>query len=182
MVTTSINKRLCQHRPTVYTDDESAIQSTIVWLRRRHLAFAVANGVLNRRFSAATVGCCGDGWKLRWVAGEAHNMTENDLSIWIVIFSVHLQQTKISERKLFIFHLGLGPYHRNSSMVNWPLQRIFIAIFNILSFTEHIQRFPMEIMNLGVITEIFISEVSVFSNLTSNIPIFKSWWRECSHW
>ena len=80
-VTTSINKRLCQH--TVYTADESAIQSTMVWLGRmgRHLAFAVANGVLNRRFSAATVGCCGDGWELRRVAGEARNMTENALSI-----------------------------------------------------------------------------------------------------
>ena len=76
---TSINKRLCQH--TVDTDDESAIQSTMVWLRRCHLAFAVANGVLNRRFSAATVGCCGDGWKLRWVASEAHNVKENSLSI-----------------------------------------------------------------------------------------------------
>ena len=111
--TTSINKRpwswpllinVCHH--TVDTDDESAIQSTMVWLGRRHLAFAVASGVLNRRFSAATVGCCGDGWKLWRVAGEAHNMTENALSIWIVIFSVHLQQTEISERKLFIFHLG----------------------------------------------------------------------------
>ena len=78
-VTTSINKRLCQH--TVDADDESAIQSTMVWLGRCHLAFAVANGVLNRRFSAATVGCCGDGWKLRRVAGEARNMTENALSI-----------------------------------------------------------------------------------------------------
>ena len=63
MVTTSINKHLCQH--TVNTDDNSAIQSTMVWLGRRHLAFAVANGVLNRRFSVATVGRCGDGWKLR---------------------------------------------------------------------------------------------------------------------
>ena len=78
----------------------------MVWLGRRHHAFAVANGVLNRRFSAATVKCCGDGWKLGWVAGGACNMTENALSIQIVIFSVHLQQTEISERKLLIFHLG----------------------------------------------------------------------------
>ena len=35
-------------------------------------------------------------------------MTENALSILSVIFSVQLQQTEISERKLFIFHLGLG--------------------------------------------------------------------------
>ena len=33
-------------------------------------------------------------------------MTENALSILIVIFSAQLQQTEISERKLFIFHLG----------------------------------------------------------------------------
>ena len=63
------------------TDDESAIQSKMVWLGRCHLAFAVANGVLNRRFSAATVGCCGDGWKLRRVDGEACNKTGNALSI-----------------------------------------------------------------------------------------------------
>ena len=82
MVTTSINKRICQH--TVDTDDELAIQSTnttMVWLGRCHLAFAVANGVLNLWFSAATVGRCGDGRKLRLVAGEARNMTENALSI-----------------------------------------------------------------------------------------------------
>ena len=36
-------------------------------------------------------------------------MTENALSILIVIFSVQLQQTEISERKLFIFHLGGSP-------------------------------------------------------------------------
>ena len=34
-------------------------------------------------------------------------MTENALSILSVIFSVQLQQTEISERKLFIFHLGV---------------------------------------------------------------------------
>ena len=33
-------------------------------------------------------------------------MMENAISILIVIFSVQLQQTEISERKLFIFHLG----------------------------------------------------------------------------
>ena len=53
----------------------------MVWLGRRDLALAVANGVLNRRFFAATVGRCGDGWKLRRVAGEVRNMTENALSI-----------------------------------------------------------------------------------------------------
>ena len=53
-----------------------------------------------------TVGCCGNGWKLRWVAGKASNMTENALSILIVFSSVQLQQTEIWERKLFIFHHG----------------------------------------------------------------------------
>ena len=33
-------------------------------------------------------------------------MTENALSILIAIFSIQLQQTEISERKLFIFHQG----------------------------------------------------------------------------
>ena len=62
-VATSINKRLCQH-----TVDESTIQSsesTRAGLERRHLAFAVANCVLNQRFAAATVGSCGDSWKLQ---------------------------------------------------------------------------------------------------------------------
>ena len=58
-VTTSINKRLCQH-----ADDKSLIESTMVWLERRHLAFAVANCVFNLRFvaalldAAATAGSC----------------------------------------------------------------------------------------------------------------------------
>ena len=46
------------------------------------------------------------GRKLRRIAGEAHNMIENALYILIVIFSIQLQQTEISERKLFIFHHG----------------------------------------------------------------------------
>ena len=50
--------------------------------------------------------CYGDCWTLRRVAGEAHNMTENALSIFI-IFSVQLQQTEISDRKLFIFQHGV---------------------------------------------------------------------------
>ena len=36
-----------------HTDDESPIQSTKAWLGRRHLAFAVANCVLNLLFAAA---------------------------------------------------------------------------------------------------------------------------------
>ena len=52
---------------------------------------------------AETVGSYVDCWKLRWVAGEASNRMENALSILIVIFSVQLQQTETSDRKLFIF-------------------------------------------------------------------------------
>ena len=59
MVATSINKRLCQHA------DKSQIELTMVWLGRRHLAFAVTNFVFNlgllrhcwtlrRRLEAAT--------------------------------------------------------------------------------------------------------------------------------
>ena len=36
-------------------------------------------------------------WKLRRVADEAHNMTENALSI-LIIFSVQLQQMETSDR------------------------------------------------------------------------------------
>ena len=60
MVTTSINKCLCQH-----ADDKSLIESTMMWHERRHLAFAVANCVFNLRFAAAlldaaaTAGSCG---------------------------------------------------------------------------------------------------------------------------
>ena len=76
---------------------------------RRHLAFAVANCALNPRFAAVTVGSCGNSWKLQRQLEAATDMTENALSILIVIFSVQLQQTEISERKLFIFHLGRAP-------------------------------------------------------------------------
>ena len=89
---------VCQH-----TEGELMIQSTRAGLRRCHLAFAVANFLLNRRFVTATVGNCSDCWKLRRVA---RNMTENVLSILIVMFSVQLQQTEISDRKLFIFQHG----------------------------------------------------------------------------
>ena len=54
-------------------------------LRIRYLAFAIAN--------------------------EARNMTENALSILIVIFSVQLEQTEISERKPFIFQHGNSTYN-----------------------------------------------------------------------
>ena len=59
----------------------------------------------------ANVGSCGVCWKLRHlleaqrVAGKARNMTENALSI-LIVFSVQLQQTEISDRKLFIFQHG----------------------------------------------------------------------------
>ena len=45
---TSHNKRLCQH-----ADDKSLIESTMVWLGRCNLAFAVENCVLNLRFAEA---------------------------------------------------------------------------------------------------------------------------------
>ena len=64
----------------------STYRRRINGLGRRHLALAVANCVLNRRFNTLRR------WKLRRVAGS---MTENALSILIVIFSVQLQQTEI---------------------------------------------------------------------------------------
>ena len=88
---------------------------------RRHLAVAVANCALNPRFAAVTVGSCGDSWKLRRVAAETSNMTENALSILIVIFSVQLQQAEISERKLFIFHLGSQPITGSQPVTSQPL-------------------------------------------------------------
>ena len=42
-------------------------------------------------------------------------MTENSLAILIIIFSVQLQQTEISERKLSIFHLGSCLVHRTAA-------------------------------------------------------------------
>ena len=120
---------VCQH--TVDTDDGSPIQSTMVWLGRCHLAFAVANCVLNLRFSVATVGRCDDGWKLRRVAGEARNMTENALSILILIFSVQLQQTETSDRKLFIFHLGQASFCRKLSC-----RDVTYHFFNIQSLSS----------------------------------------------
>ena len=80
-VVTTISKRLCQH-----TADELMIQSTRAGLGRRHLAFAVANYLLNWRFATGTVGSCGICWKLRRVAGKACNMMENVLYILIVFF------------------------------------------------------------------------------------------------
>ena len=75
-------------------------------LGRCHLAFSVANCVLNRRFAPVAVGSC-DGLPAR---PANCNMTENALSILIVIFSVQLQQTKISDRKQFIFQHGFQGY------------------------------------------------------------------------
>ena len=42
----------------------------------------------------ATAGGCSDCWKLRRVASKARNMTENKLSILIVIFSIQLPDRK----------------------------------------------------------------------------------------
>ena len=64
MVVSSINKHLCQH-----ADDKSLIEPAMVWLKRRHLAFAVANCVFNLRFAAAlldaavTAGTAEDCWR-----------------------------------------------------------------------------------------------------------------------
>ena len=124
-------KRSCQIQPTNATvvtsinliNVLSTYRQLINRLARCH--FAVANGALNPRFAAVTIGSCGDSWKLRRVAGEASNMTENALSILIVIFSVQLQQTEISERKLFIFHLRQNALHYLiiSKLVfpSWPI-------------------------------------------------------------
>ena len=95
----------------------STYRQRIGRLGRCHLAFAVAHCALNPRFAAVTVGSCGDSWKLRRVAGEASNMMENALSILIVIFSAQLQQTEISERKLFIFHLWAQRYWHAQTLI-----------------------------------------------------------------
>ena len=100
---------VCQH-----TVNESTIQSTRAGLGRCHLAFADANSILNWRFAMAAVGSCGACWKLQQVAGEACNMTANALFI-LIIFSVQLQQTEISDRKPFILHYGGVGKHNASS-------------------------------------------------------------------
>ena len=71
----------------------------------------------------ATAEGCSDCWKL-WQLLEAAatagscdglparpRMTENALSIQIVIFSTQLQQTETSERKLFISQHGISMCH-----------------------------------------------------------------------
>ena len=85
---TSINKRLSTYRRIDYTVNKGGAWKT-------PFAFAVADCVLNQV-------CCGDYWKLRWVAGEACNMTENALSI-LIIFSVQLQQTEKLRQKAVYF-------------------------------------------------------------------------------
>ena len=122
-MTSVINKHWSQVEPpmprsrplfiNVHVNIQSTIQSTRAGLERCHLAFAVANCLLNWRFARAAVGSCGDCWKLLWVAGKACNMTENARCILIVLFSVQLQQTEISGRKLFIFQHG-RVQHRDS--------------------------------------------------------------------
>ena len=108
-MTSVINKHWSQVKPPtprsrpLFINVHVNIQSTRAGLERRHLAFAVANCLLNRRFARAAVGSCGDCWKLLRVAGKACNVTENALCILIVLFFVQLQQTEISDRKLFIF-------------------------------------------------------------------------------
>ena len=103
-VMTSINKCLCQH-----TVNESTIQSTRAGLGRCHLAFAVANYLLNWRFATATVGSCSDCWKLQWVAGKARTQYDRKCAFYFncsFFRTKQLQHTKISDRKLFIFQHG----------------------------------------------------------------------------
>ena len=109
------------------------------------IAFAVVNCVLNRRFAAVTVGSCSDCWRLRQVADEARNITENALSILIVIFSLQLQQTEISDRKLFIFQHGvqlgsyprhLGGAHMDRSGKNTHISMISNSVTHLRSYTN----------------------------------------------
>ena len=62
-------------------------------------------------------------------------MTENALSILSVIFSVQLEQTEISERKLFIFHLGC----QGLSMPKVKLDTLTMGICNIDQFFSTLQ-------------------------------------------
>ena len=60
-------------------------------------------------------------------------MTENALSILIVIFS-QLQQTEISERKLFIFHLGaIAVVSASSADIVASNDDCFMIFHNVLS-------------------------------------------------
>ena len=89
-------KRLCQIRPAnatvvtsinlinVYVNKQTTNQQA----SKTPSCICSCNCALNPRFAAVTVGSCGDSWKLRRVAGQASNMTENALSILIAIFSV----------------------------------------------------------------------------------------------
>ena len=56
-------------------------------------------------------------------------MMENALSILIVIFSVQLQQTEISERKLFIFHLGCKGCNSKTNE-NFEKPGIFLSCYS----------------------------------------------------
>ena len=69
----------------------------------------------------ATAGSCG------WVAGEAHNMTENYLSILIVSFSRQLQQIETSDRKLSIFQPGLSA----EKLHFWLLEMTLLPVFDL---------------------------------------------------
>ena len=95
------NKRLCPHADNI-------VNNGVAW----KMPSCMCQLCKKSEVCCGTVGRCGDGWKLRRIAGEARNMTENALSILIVIFSVQLQQTEISERKLFISHLGYGAFRQ----------------------------------------------------------------------
>ena len=91
MVATSINKRLSTH--------SRRINDTV----NNGRAYKMPSCICSCQLCIKSEVCFSDCWRLQRVAGETHNMTENALSILIVIFSVQLQQTEISDRKLFIF-------------------------------------------------------------------------------
>ena len=63
-------------------------------------------------------------------------MTENALSI-LICFSVQLQQTEISERKLFIFHLGQCIGHRRCRSSLDSLN-ICNTLLNIMKYSQNI--------------------------------------------
>ena len=132
MVATSIiNKRWCQVdlptgqlRPLLinvcqHTDDKSTIQSTRAGIGKQKTCICSCQLCIKLDF------CCGDYWKLQQLASKAPNMMENALSILIVIFSKQLQQTEISERKLFIFQhscsVGITPQMCNRVTNPWDM-------------------------------------------------------------
>ena len=117
VVTSIINKRWHQVNPPMqwsrpllinicqHTVDESTIVN-------KGRAWKMPSCICSCQLCIKWEVCCSDSWKLWLVDGEAHNMTENALSI-LIIFSVRLQQTKISQRKPFLFQHSRLPRKRS---------------------------------------------------------------------